>query len=96
MRTILLILSFVISSKLQAQFNCQSTKNLTSPQSSAPINYNSRSDTADLQKLKLTIDSRDFGNGQLSGVAKYQLYSKLAFNNLRFDLLGFTVDSVIS
>jgi hypothetical protein len=96
MRTILLILSFVLSSKLQAQFNCQSTKNLTSPQSSAPINYNSRSDTADLQKLKLTIDSRDFGNGQLSGVAKYKLYSKLAFNNLRFDLLGFTVDSVIS
>ena len=96
MKHIIFILFLTISGKLTAQFNCQSTKSLSSKQNNAPINYNSRSDTADLQKLQLTLDSRDFGNGQMQGIAKYQLYSKLAFNSLRFDLLGFIVDSVVS
>ena len=96
MKNIIFIVFLTIGGNLTAQFNCQSTKSLSSIQNNAPINYNSRSDTADLQKLQLTIDSRDFGNGQMQGIAKYQLYSKLAFSSLRFDLLGFTVDSVVS
>ena len=35
--------------------------------------YNSRSDTADLQSLKLDIDTRGFGNAQLIGKAEYQI-----------------------
>lgn len=96
MKHITYLFFLAISGNLTAQFNCQSTKSLSTIQNNAPINYNSRSDTADLQKLQLTIDSRDFGIGQMHGIAKYQLYSKIAFNSLRFDLLGFTVDSVVS
>ena len=89
MKNIIFIVFLTIGGNLTAQFNCQSTKSLSSIQNNAPINYNLRSDTADLQKLQLTIDSRDFGNGQMQGIAKYQLYSKLAFSSLRFDLLAY-------
>jgi hypothetical protein len=97
MKKALLLLFTVLSISVFGQFNCQSTKLNPLPlQSNAPINYNSRSDTADLVQLKLTIDSRNFANGQLTGIAEYQLGAKLPFSSLRFDLLGFTVDSVIS
>lgn len=97
MKKALLVLLSVFSISLYGQFNCQSTKLNPLPlQSNAPVNYNSRSDTADLVQLKLTIDSRDFNNGQLTGTAEYQLGAKLPFSSLRFDLLGFTVDSVVS
>ena len=65
-------------------------------QSVTPINYNSRSDTADLEELKLDINTTGFSNEQLSGKAAYQIGVKTNFSKLRFDLLGFTVDSVIS
>ena len=97
MKKALLLLFTVLSISVFGQFNCQSTKLNPLPlQSNAPINYNSRSDTADLVQLKLTIDSRNFANGQLTGIAEYQLGAKLPFSSLRFDLLGFTVDSIIS
>ena len=97
MKKALLLLFTAMSISVFGQFNCQSTKlNPLALQSNAPINYNSRSDTADLVQLKLTIDSRNFANGQLTGIAEYQLGAKLPFSSLRFDLLGFTVDSIIS
>lgn len=96
MKKALLLFLSVFSIAVYGQFNCQSTKLNPLPlQSNAPINFNSRSDTADLVQLKLTIDSRDFTNGQLTGIAAYQLGAKLPFSSLRFDLLGFTVDSVV-
>jgi aminopeptidase N len=97
MKKALLLFLSMFSITVYGQFNCQSTKHApASMQMTAPIDYNSRSDTADLVQLKLTIDSRDFANGQLTGIAEYQLGAKLPFSSLRFDLLGFTVDSIIS
>ena len=93
-----LLTSVILLSGLQAfgQFNCQSTKHAPAAlQSTTPINYNSRSDTADLVALRLSIDTRGFGTKQLSGKAKYQIGAKLPFSKLRFDLLGFAVDSVV-
>jgi len=51
MKNIIFIVFLTIGGNLTAQFNCQSTKSLSSIRNNAPINYNSRSDTADLQKL---------------------------------------------
>ena len=87
----------MFSSAVFGQYNCQSTKHApTVQQSVTPINYNSRSDTADLEELKLDINTTGFSNEQLSGKAAYQIGVKTNFSKLRFDLLGFTVDSVIS
>ena len=87
----------MFSSAVFGQYNCQSTKHApTVQQSVTPINYNSRSDTADLEELKLDINTTGFSNEQLSGKAAYQIGVKTNFSKPRFDLLGFTVDSVIS
>ena len=87
----------MFSSAVFGQYNCQSTKHApTVQQSVTPINYNSRSDTADLEELKLDINTTGFSNEQLSGKAAYQIGVTTNFSKLRFDLLGFTVDSVIS
>ena len=99
MKRAFLTLTLLASFSAWAQFNCQESKHWApasaAQQSTTPINYNSRSDTADLVQLKLSIDTRDFGTKQLHGVAQYQLGAKIAFNSLRFDLLGYTVDSVV-
>ena len=87
----------LISFSAWGQFNCQSTKWAPEAiQSTMPLDYNSRSDTADLVALKLSIDTRGFGSKQLVGKAEYQIGAKLPFSHLRFDLLGYTVDSVIA
>ena len=97
MKNSLVGLFVAFSSVVSGQYNCQSTKYAPSAQqSSTPINYNSRSDTADLVELHLDINTTGFSNAQLSGKATYQIDVKLNFTQLRFDLLGFTVDSVIS
>ena len=97
MRWILVGLLAICSNVLFGQYNCQSTKHThAAQQSTTPINYNSRSDTADLEELKLNINTTGFTNQQLSGKASYQIGVKINFSKLRFDLLGFTVDSVIS
>jgi aminopeptidase N len=93
------VVLFALMVQLMAfgQFNCQSTKNLGAAQSTTPINYNSRSDTADLVSLKLSINTTGFNNGsQLIGKAEYQIGAHMNFSKLRFDLLGYTVDSIIS
>lgn len=90
-------LALCVSLSASAQYNCQSTKYQPSAiQATTPINYNSRSDTADLVQLRLDIDTRGFSTKQLVGKAQYQIGAKMAFNELTFDLLGFTVDSVVS
>ena len=92
---LLALLLFGVGAK--GQFNCQSTKHApASYQMTAPIDYNSRSDTADLMVLNLYLNTTDFANKQLSGVAQYQIGAEINFTSLRFDLLGFTVDSVVS
>ena len=92
---LLALLLFGVGAK--GQFNCQSTKHApASYQMTAPIDYNSRSDTADLMVLNLYLNTTDFANKQLSGVAQYQIGAEMNFTSLRFDLLGFTVDSVVS
>ena len=97
MKKIVVGLLVMFSSAVFGQYNCQSTKHApTVQQSVTPINYNSRSDTADLEELKLDINTTGFSNEQLSGKAAYQIGVKTNFSKLRFDLLGFTVDSVIS
>jgi len=98
MKSRVLVWSFVlISFSAWGQFNCQSTKWAPEAiQSTMPLNYNSRSDTADLVSLKLSIDTRGFGSKQLGAKAEYQIGAKLPFSSLRFDLLGYTVDSVIA
>lgn len=97
MKRALLLISMLVGLNCFGQYNCQSTKLRPQiQQSNAPIDFNSRSDTADLVQLKLTIDSRDFSNGLLTGIAQYQLGAKLPFTSLRFDLLGYNVDSVVS
>lgn len=97
MRTIFLSTLILFSGVLFGQYNCQDSKfSPTTQQNAVPLNYNSRSDTADLLALQLEIDTRDFANQQLHGVARYQIAAKLTFSTLRFDLIGFDVDSVIS
>ena len=97
MRGILVGLLAMCSSVLFGQYNCQITKHThAAQQSTTSINYNSRSDTADLEELKLDINTTGFTNQQLLGKASYQIEVKINFSKLRFDLLGFTVDSVIS
>ena len=97
MRTIFLSTLILFSGVLFGQYNCQDSKfSPIAQQNAVPLNYNSRSDTADLIALQLEIDTRDFANQQLHGVARYQIAAKLPFSTLRFDLIGFNVDSVIS
>ena len=97
MRGIVVGLLVMCFNVLYGQFNCQSTKYApVAQQSTTSINYNSRSDTADLVELQLDINTTAFTNQQLSGKASYQIGVKINFSKLRFDLLGFTVDSVIS
>lgn len=92
-----ILFALLFAGNLSAQFNCQDTKAASgqaSMQSTAPINYNSRSDTIDLVHLKLNIDATSVDSEQLSAVAEYSIGIKINCNTLRFDLLGFTVDSV--
>ena len=97
MRGIVVGLLVMCCNVLYGQFNCQSTKYApVAQQSTTSINYNSRSDTADLVELQLDINTTAFTNQKLSGKASYQIGVKINFSKLRFDLLGFTVDSVIS
>ena len=96
MRQVLLAVLILANLAVSGQFNCQNNKFAPVYQSTTPIDYNSRSDTADLQSLKLDIDTRGFGNAQLIGKAEYQIGVTINFTQLRFDLLGFTVDSVVS
>jgi len=97
MKRIGLLALLLLSVGAKGQFNCQSTKHApASMQMTAPIDYNSRSDTADLAELDLYINTTDFANKQLTGVARYQIGCEINFNSLRFDLIGYTVDSVVS
>jgi hypothetical protein len=94
---ILVGILLLTSTTLWGQFDCQTTKLApVALQSTVPLDYNSRSDTADLVSLKLSIDTRKFSSKQLQGKAEYQIGAKLAFTKLRFDLLGYTVDSVVA
>ncbi|MGA0196244.1 MAG: hypothetical protein ACO3JP_01345 [Schleiferiaceae bacterium] len=97
MKRIGLLALLLLSVGAKGQFNCQSTKHAPATfQMTAPIDYNSRSDTADLVELNLYLNTTDFANKQLSGIAQYQIGAEINFTSLRFDLLGFTVDSVVS
>ena len=97
MKKIVVGLFVLCSNTVFGQYNCQSTKHApTVQQSVTPVNYNSRSDTADLVELHLDINTTGFSSEQLSGKASYQIGVKTNFSKLRFDLLGFTVDSVTS
>ncbi|NDH78590.1 MAG: hypothetical protein EBY63_07170, partial [Flavobacteriia bacterium] len=97
MKRIGLLALLLLSVGAKGQFNCQSTKHAPATmQMTAPIDYNSRSDTADLVELNLYLNTTDFANKQLSGVAQYQIGAEMNFTSLRFDLIGYTVDSVVS
>ncbi|HAK70053.1 MAG TPA: hypothetical protein DCM15_01625, partial [Cryomorphaceae bacterium] len=96
MKQVALALLMLTNLAVNGQFNCQNNKFAPVYQSTTPINYNSRSDTANLTSLKLDVDARGFDNAQLIGKAEYQIDVIINFTQLRFDLLGFTVDSVIS
>ncbi|MDG1526725.1 MAG: hypothetical protein P8Q49_03600, partial [Schleiferiaceae bacterium] len=63
MKKIVVGIFVLCSSAVFGQYNCQSTKHAPSvQQSGTPINYNSRSDTADLEELKLDINTTGFSN----------------------------------
>ncbi|NCF53754.1 MAG: hypothetical protein GWP31_03695 [Bacteroidetes bacterium] len=63
MKKIVVGLFVLCSSAVFGQFNCQSTKHApTVQQSTTSINYNSRSDTADLVELQLDINTTAFTN----------------------------------
>ena len=58
MRQVLLAVLILANLAVSGQFNCQNNKFAPVYQSTTPIDYNSRSDTADLQSLKLDIERR--------------------------------------
>ena len=82
MRQVLLAVLILANLAVSGQFNCQNNKFAPVYQSTTPIDYNSRSDTADLQSLKLDIDTRGFGNAQLIGKAEYQIGVTINFTQL--------------
>lgn len=78
---------------LQAQFNCQETKQYVGKVlSGTSIDYNSRSDTFDILHTQLLLDVRSYLN--VIGRAEVSLAVLQNASNLRFDLQNFQIDSV--
>lgn len=67
---------------------------LSSMAQPASLNYNSRSDTADILHTTIDLNITDFSSNMISGFCSHRIHVLQNTSHLDFDLLGMTIDSV--